>query len=166
MTTTYTDTYNRADIIRVYASFSADYRIVAEWTGLNSREYIDQTIAQIRVLAVEQYLSVVHLQLKSSNGTIRNAAAYRVSTSTAGWSSDRPGDLYWSSQPGDSLNIVVFYSQRWRNLSEAQREAFRAQYLPNWDASDFDGNYTGLVGQVDRRYASRGYGIERTRYSR
>ncbi len=32
---TFTDTFNRDDIRRVYASFAADYKIVAEWTELH-----------------------------------------------------------------------------------------------------------------------------------
>lgn len=166
MTTTYTDTYSRDDIVRVYASFSADYRIVAEWTRLHSRDYVTRTIAEIRALVEAQYLSSVHLQLKSQNGAIRQAAVYRVSASAAGWSSDRPGDLYWPSQPGDQLEIIIFFSRNWTNLSQVQRDAFKARHFPSWRRSNFDGSYAGLVGQVDRRYASRGYGMERTRYSR
>ena len=65
MTDTFTQTFNRDDIRRVYASFAADYKIVAEWTGLRSAAYVEKTIGQIKALAEEQYLSAVHLQLKS-----------------------------------------------------------------------------------------------------
>lgn len=165
MTATRTQTINRNDILRVYASFAADYRIVAEWTRLHSASYIQQTTTEIKTLAEQQYLKEVHLQLRSSSGTIREAAVYRVSTNASGWSSDRPGDLYWDSYEGDRLTLTVFYSQAWSDLTPGAREAFKAAHLPGWGPSDFDGNYGPMSSSTDRHYASQAYGLERTRYS-
>lgn len=165
MTTSYTQTFNRDDIRRVHASFAADYKMIAEWTGLDSRSYVEKTSGEIQKLAEEQYLKEIHLQLVSSGGKIREAAVYRVSTSASGWSSDRPGDLYWLHYDGDSLNIVVYYSEKWKALSEPAKAAFKAAYLPGWGPSDFDGDYGSMSSASDRRYASRAYGLERTRHS-
>jgi uncharacterized secreted protein with C-terminal beta-propeller domain len=87
---TYTDTFNRDDIRRVYASFAADYKIVAEWTELHRPQYVEKTIAEIKALAEEQYMKAVHLQLLSSTGVIREAAVYRVTTDASMWSADKP----------------------------------------------------------------------------
>lgn len=165
MTTTLTQTFNRDDIRRVYASFAADYRIVAEWTKLHTAAYVTQTTAEIKALAEEVYLKEVHLQLRSSAGAIREAAVYRVSTSASGWSSDRPGDLYWTSYSGDYLKLIVFYSQKWWDLTQAARDAFTAAHMPGWRTTDFDGSYGPMSSHTDRRYASQAYGLERTRYS-
>lgn len=165
MTTTLTQTFNRDDIRRVYASFAADYRIVAEWTKLHSAAYIAQTIEQVKALAEEQYLNEVHVHLRSSSGAVRQAAVYRISTAASGWSADRPGDLYWESYSGDYLQLIVFYSKKWSDLSQSERDAFRALHMPGWGPSNFDGNYAGLLSSADRRYASGAYGMERTRYS-
>jgi hypothetical protein len=165
MTTTLTYTFNRVDIRRVYASFAADYRIVAEWTELLSAAFVADTIEQIGALAEEQYLREVHLQLKSSAGGIREAAVYRVSTNASGWSSDRPGDLYWRRYDGDRLHVIVFFSSKWWALSNAERHEFAAAHMPGWETSNFDGNYGTMSSFCDRRYTSRAYGMERTRYS-
>lgn len=165
MTTTYTQTFNRDDIRRVYASFAADYTIVAEWTGLRSSTHVSKVLGEIKWLAEEQYLKAVHVHLTSSTGRIKEAAVYRVSTDASGWSSDRPGDLYWDSSYGDELNLVVYYSQKWWDLPETEQRALKAKYLPGWGTSDFDGNYGLMSSSSDRRYASRAYGLERTRYS-
>ena len=37
--------------------------------------------------------------------------------------------------------------------------------MPGWGVSDFDGNYGTMTSSAGRRYASRAYGMERTRYS-
>jgi hypothetical protein len=165
MTDTFTDTYNRDDIRRVHASFAADYKIVAEWTELHDRAFVAKTVEQIKALATEQYLSQVHLHLKSSTGVIREAAVYRVSANASSWSSDRPGDLYWDVQKGDGLYIIVYFSQKWLDLSPLKKQAFAAIHMPDWGTSDFDGNYGTMTQRVDRRYASRAYGLERTRYT-
>lgn len=161
---TYTDTFNRDDIRRVYASFAADYKIVAEWTELHSAAFIEQTIVEIKALAEEQYLKEVHMQLVSSSGVIREAAVYRVTTNAALWSADKPGDLYWDSEPGDSLNLIVYFTQKWWDLTPTARAAFEEAHLPGWGTSDFDGNYGGLIPATDKRFASRAYGMERTTY--
>lgn len=165
MTETLTQTFNRDDIRRVYASFAADYKIVAEWTGLHTLAFVAETTEQIKALAEEQYLQEVHLQLQTATGAVREAAAYRVSTGASGWSSDRPGDLYWSSQAGDSLHLVIFFSAKWHALPEAKRAAFASVHMPGWGTSNFDGNYGAMMSSADRRYASRAYGMERTHYS-
>jgi hypothetical protein len=164
-TTTLTYTYNRDDIQRVYASFAADYRMVAEWTALRSDAEINRNIAAVQAVAEAQYLREVHLQLKTQAGRIREAAVYRVSTSASGWSADRPGSLYWDSDRTDDLELIVFYNSKWTTLAAAERDAFRARYLPGWGPSDFNGHYGPMASSVDRRYASRAYGIERIRYS-
>src|SRR5437764_730577 len=141
MTTTLTQTFNRDDIRRVYASFAADYTIVAEWTDLHSATRIARNIAAVKALAEAQYLKEVHLQLRASTGGIRQAAAYRVSTNASGWSTDRPGDLYWDHEGGDYLQLIVFYTAKWWGLSQNARDEFQAAHMPGWGPSDFDGSY-------------------------
>lgn len=165
MTTTYTDTYNRDDIRRVHASFAADYTIVAEWTRLRGSEGVAADITAVKALVEAQYLKEVHIQLVGASGRIRQAVAYRVSTNASGWVSARPGDLYWDTENGDSLRLVVFYNDRWRALTASQQDAFRKVHLPGWGPSDFNGDYGAMSTNTDRRYASRAYGMERTRYS-
>jgi hypothetical protein len=165
MTDTYSDTFNREDIRRVHASFAADYRIAAESTDLHSRSFVDATISEIGALAEEQYLSEIHVRLLSSAGGIREAAVYRASTNASSWTSERPGDMYWMANQGDKLVIDIFYSAEWKALTRAQKDVFIAKYLSSWVKGDFDGNYGALAGSTDRRYSSRAYGMDRTRYT-
>ena len=164
MTTTFTDTFNRDDVRRVYAAFAAEYRIAAEWTGLHSATFVAKTIEQIARLAEEQYLREVHLQLISSTGQIREATRYRVSTNASGWSSDRPGDIYWLSYNGDRLIVIVDFSDKWWALTQEERDLFSAIYMSGWEESQFDGNYGTMSSSTNRHYASRAYGLERTDY--
>jgi hypothetical protein len=162
---TYTDTYNRDDVRRVYASFAADYKIVAEWTELHSAYWIEKNIAEIKLFVEEQYIESLHLQLVASDGGIRRAAVYRVTTNASLWSADKPGDLHWTTYDGDRLDLIVSYSRKWKDLTDPQRQAFRDKHRITWSTTDFDGNYTGLVASTDKHFASRAYGMERTQYS-
>jgi hypothetical protein len=163
---TYTDTFNRDDIRRVYASFAADYKIVAEWTKLHGAAFVETTIAEIKALAEEQYLEAVHLQLHSASGVIRRAAVYRVTTNASVFSADKPGDLYWDAEGGDSLHLIVYFTQKWRDLTPTARAAFEAVHMVGWGTSDFDGNYGGMSAATDKHFVSRAYGMERTQYSK
>jgi len=165
MTTTLTQTFNRDDIRRVYASFAADYRIIADWTGLQAKEFVDETIYQIKTLAEELYLKEVHIQLLSKSGTIREAVVYGVSTNASSWSSDRPGDLYWTTYEGDRLYVIVDFSQKWKGLPPATQREFAAIYLPGWGATSLNGVYDAMTNKTDRHYSSRAYGMDRTRYT-
>ena len=161
---TYTDTFNRDDIRRVYASFAADYKIVAEWTELHNAYWIEKNIADIKLFAEEQYIESLHLQLVASDGRVRRAAVYRVTTSASLWSADKPGDLRWTTYDGDWLRLVVYYSKKWWDLTDAKRQAFRDTHNITWGTTDFDGNYGGLIAATDKHFASRAYGMERTQY--
>lgn len=163
---TFTDTFNRDDIRRVYASFAADYKIVAEWTELHSAYWIEKNTAEIKLFAEEQYVESLHVQLVGADGLPRRAAAYRVTTNASLWSADKPGDLRWATYDGDRLEIIVLYSQGWWDLTEAERQAFRNKHNITWGTTSFDGNYGGLVASTDKHFASRAYGIERTQYGR
>jgi hypothetical protein len=165
MTDTFSDTFNREDIRRVHASFAADYRIAAESTELHSRSFVDATISEIGALAEEQYLSEIHVRLLNSTGGLREAAVYKVSTNASSWTSERPGDMYWKATEGDELVINIFYSDKWRALTRAQKDAFIAKHLSTWGKGNFDGNYSALAGSTDRHYSSRAYGMDRTRYT-
>lgn len=161
---TYTDTFNRDDIRRVYASFAADYKIVAEWTELHSAYWIEKNIAEIKLFAEAQYIESLHLQLVSSDGRLCRAAVYQVTTNASLWSADRPGDLRWKANGGDSLRLIVYYSKKWWDLTDAERQAFREEHNITWSTTDFDGDYSGLVPSIDKHFASRAYGMERTQY--
>jgi len=166
MTETYSTTFNREDIRRVHAAFAADYRIAAESTKLHSSDYVDENLFGIKAVAEAQYLEAIHMRLLAADGTPREAAVYAVSTDAFGWSSERPGDMYWKAEYGDALQLTIFYNTNWDELTQGQKDAFRNEHLPGWGPSNFNGRYDGMSASTDRQYSSRAYGLERTRHSR
>jgi hypothetical protein len=166
MSDTVTDTFNPDDRRRVFAAFAADYRIVADWTGLRSRGSVDVAVAQIKNFIEKEYLAEIHIRLKDSDGKVRRAAVYRVSTEASAWSDSPPGDLYWDHEAGDNLNVHIVYSEVWWALSPGARETFRETHIPNWGTADISGDYDLMSASEDRKYSSGAYGMRRTSYSR
>jgi hypothetical protein len=162
-TFTISSTYTITDVAKVVDRFAADFHMVAQSTGLASRDRVVGVTHDVKLMAQRGYLDRVDIVLRNAAGTEIKAAKYTVSTDAGGWTSDRPGNSLWPSAPGGELYVVVSYTDAWWGLSEYQRGAFiDGECLQSWSRSDIDLSYPGMTGRYDRRYASNAYGMERT----
>lgn len=162
-TATYTGTYTVADVRRVFDQFTADYDMAAQSTGLASDDYVTCVAQDVKTLAENGYLARVDIVLRDANGETIRAQRYVVSTNASVWSVDRPGNSMWPRTPGGILTVVVFYRQA---ISALEKAALRQILWLSWTDTDIDTAYPNLRGQIDRRYASNAYGIERTTFTR
>ena len=164
---TYTDTYTVVDVRRVFDQFAADYDMAAQLTGLVSDGYVTRVVHDVKALAEKGYIWRVDIVMLDASGQPVHAKRYVTSTDASLWSAQRPGDNRWPRMPGSSLNVVVSYTEVWRKLSPEAAAAFCSSslWLP-WTSSGIDTTYPGMAGQVDRRYASSAYGLERTTFTR
>jgi Bacterial HORMA domain family 1 len=161
---TYTQTHTIVDIRRVVDCFAADYDMIAQATGLETDRRVTDTIYDVKLLAEKGYIERVDIVLQDANGKEIRAAKYVVSTS-ATWATERPGNNLWPSISEGNLLVVVSYSQAWQNLGSQAQEAFKQNNLKlTWSAAKVNLAYPALSGQIDRHYASNGYGMERTTY--
>lgn len=164
-TFTRTSSYTTVDVAKVVDRFTADVHMIAQATGLASRQRAVDIGHDVKLMAQRGYIDRVDIVLRSAAGREVRAAKYVTSTDASLWSSDRPGNNLWPRQIGGSLDVVVAYTETWWALTAAQRRAFheRECHRP-WGPTDIDTNYPGMTGRFDRRYASGGYGMERTIY--
>jgi len=165
-TATYTGTYTVADVRRVFDQFAADYDMAAQSTGLVSDDDVTRMVHDVKALAESGYLARVDIVLRDASGRTVRAQRYVVSTDALLWSAQRPGNSLWPWTPGGSLDVVVSYTTKWRALSAEAEAAFRRALWLLWTNTDIDTTYPQMTGQVDRRYASNGYGLERTTFAR
>lgn len=166
-TTTYTATYTRVDIAKVFEFFRAELRLAARTTGSWTDDYAAQTADDIIAHAIEGYVDEVHVVLHSAGGAIMRVARY-VASGDAGdrTGQNRPGGNLWPETPGGRLEIVLVMSDAWRRLSvEAQRK-FYANLKGSWGPSSFDLSYPGMTASAPRDYVSNAYGLRRTTLSR
>lgn len=167
MTGTRTTTYTVADVRKVVENFAADYSMMAQATGLETRETVAKVASDLRVFAENDYLIAVRLFLLDNNGNKLRVASYQVSASAVGWRSDDPGGDLWPKTPGGSLRVLTTFTDEWWGKSDAEKVAFAKKeglHYP-WSAASWDTSLDGLQSSAGQKYASNGYGWERTNYS-
>ena len=164
---TQTTTFTVADIRKVIDNFAADFSMMAQSTGLRTRESVAQVVSDLKIFAEHGYLVRVRLCLEDKNGTKLRAAEYKVSDSASGWNSERPGNNLWPRTVDGSLGVLATLSDAWWQKTDADQANFvRDQGLHNsWKKTDKDTSLLGLSSSAGQKYASNGYGWERTNYS-
>lgn len=163
---TQTRTYTLADIRRVLADFAADFAMIGQATGLRSRQSVAATVGDLVGFAGAGYLLAVDVILWDASGRKLRAAKYTVSTSAVGWTSQRPGNNLWPRTTGGRLQVIATLSSDWWTLSEAAKAAVYKTWgiAGPWSRTTTDTSHYGMTAAVDRRYASNGFGVEKTVY--
>jgi len=157
-----TVTYTIADIGKVIDCFGADLDMTSQSTGLLTRELVKRYAADVKAMAQSGYLLEANIVLRNSAGAVIRAAKYEVSTDASSLTSSRPGNSRWPSTPAGELSVVVRNSQKWRALTDPQREFFRKNLSTNWSASSTDLSFPALTRSVDRSYISNGWGVTKS----
>ena len=164
---TQTATFTNVDIRKVVENFAADFSMMSQATGLRTRESVAQVVYDLRVFAEYACLVGVTLILRDKHGVKLRAANSEVSESATGWVSEQPGNNLWPKTPGGSLFVLATMNSNWWNKTSAGKDAFLKNQSLNgtWDLTTEDNSLTGLTSSAGQKYASRGYGWERTNYS-
>jgi hypothetical protein len=164
---TQTTTYSVVDVRKVVDCFAADFSMKAQATGLRTRESVAGVVSDLKIFAENGYLSDVQLILKDDKGTEIRGTVYTVSDNAVGWSSDRPGNNLWPRTPGGTLKVIATMNQSWWDKTDAEKTAFisRNSMYSSW-AKNTDGtSLANLSSSTGQRYASNGYGWQRTNYA-
>ena len=166
-TGTVSKTFTTVDIRKVVENFAADASMMAQSTGLASRDFIGKVVADLNKFAAARLLVSVKIMLKDAQGIKLCAAVYQVSEAAVGWVSERPGNSLWPRTPDGSLHINATFTEGWWQKSAAQKEAFVKEHGLHWpwDPTTEDLSLVGLTVSAGRKYASNGYGLQRNDYS-
>lgn len=164
-TGTQTRTFTVVDIRRVVENFAADFFMMAQATGLWSRESIVETVSDLIVFAEHSLLVSVKLILKDGEGRKIRGAVYNVSESAIGWVSERPGNNLWPKTPNGSLSVVAVLSDVWWKKTDSEKQAFVKNLYGEWPRTSEDTSFFGMNSSSGQRYASNGYGWQRTNYN-
>jgi hypothetical protein len=166
-TGTQTTTYTVVDIRKVVDNFAADFSMMAQATGLRTRESVANTVSDLRTFAELGYLVNVTLILKDSSGKQIRGTIYKVSQAAAGWVSDRPGGNLWPRTPDGQLKVVGTLTSAWWDKNDAEKTAFVAKHgmHNSWGQTTENTSFAGLTSSQGQRYASNGYGWERMNYA-
>ena len=162
---TYSDTYTVVDVQKVWAKVQADFRMAAQSTTLITTAYVDKVMRDVVKLAEKGYISQVHIYLNDAKGKPVRGRTYTVSEDAGGWTDEHSGSMLWPKTSGGDLGLVVTYSQKWWDLSDAQRPNFKSTLELTWSTSAIDTSFPGLSGTGDRKYASKAYGVQSRSFS-
>jgi hypothetical protein len=164
-TGTLTQTYSVADIGKVIDCIAADLDMNSQSTGLLTRDLVKKYAADVKALAQKGYLLEANIVLYDSSGEPIRAAKYEVSTDASTLTAHRPGNNLWPRTPSGELGMLVRYSQKWRDLTDAQRAAFRRTLSTGWTTSNTDLSFPSLTRSADRNYVSNGWGVTKSVYA-
>ena len=164
-TETLTQSYTVADIGKVIDCFAADLDMNAQSTGLLTRDLVKGYAADVKEMAQKGYLIEANIVLQDASGEVIRAAKYEVSTDASTLTARRPGNNLWPRTPRGELNVVVCYSQKWRDLTDSSKAAFRQSLSMGWVNSTTDINFPSLTRTFDRNYVSNGWGVTKSIYS-
>jgi hypothetical protein len=151
-----------ADIGKVIDCFAADLDMNAQSTGLLTWEDARRSADDVKLMAQKGYLLEANIVLEDGSGNIIRGAKYEVAIDASTLIAQRPGNNLWPRTPGGQLYVVVRYSQTWRNLTDAQRTAFRKTLGSTWSSSSTDLSFPGLTRFSDRNYVSNGWGMTKS----
>lgn len=166
-TGTQSTTFTAVDIRKVVDNFAADFSMIAQATGLRSRDSIAHDIADLKIFAEKKYLVRVTLILENAAREQIRGARYEVSQAATGWTSDRPGNNLWPKTPNGSLQVIATMSQAWWDKSDQAKKDFIAAngIHGSWEVSTKDVSLSSLNRVQGQKYASNGYGWERVNFA-
>ena len=163
-TVSQTLTYSVADIAKVIDCIAADLDMISQSTGLMTRVEVVRAAADVKLMAQKGYLLEANIVLQDASGKVIRAAKYEVSIDASTLKAERPGNNLWPRTPGGDLVVVVQYSQKWRNLTDTQRAAFKQTLGLSWTNSNTDLSFPSLTRSADRNYVSNGWGVSKSLY--
>ena len=159
-----TQTYTIADIGKAIDCFAADLDMTSQSTGLLTRDLVKQYAADVKAMAQQGYLLEANIVLKDAAGNVIRAAKYEVNTNAASLTASRPGNNRWPATPKGELSVEVKNSQKWRDLTDVQRQTFRETLSTGWTSSSTDLSFPALTRAADRNYVSNGWGVTKSVY--
>ncbi len=153
---TMTQTYTRTDIRKVFENFQADLQMLAVRTRAMELDHAQDCAHDVCLMAREECLTRVHIQLYDSFGSLVKVHRYSVEEDILS-DSQRPGDNRWPCLPDGTLRVIVEYSDIQK--SEDLKKSGKLK-IP-WGPSSLSTDYSGMHSNGGRLYSSNSYGLQR-----
>lgn len=153
---TTTRTYTKTDIRKAFERFSADLDMLALRTQAMDLKRASNCAADVCLMAQEDCLTAVHIQLLDTNDKL--VRAHRYSVEQGIWSeSQRPGENKWPRLPDGVLTVIVQPS----NGTKLGKLKKSGKLHLQWTTSSLSTSYAGMRIDGSRLYSSNTYGLRR-----
>ncbi len=156
---TITQTYTRTDIRKVFENFQANLQMLAIRTQAMGLEHAQNHAYDILLMAQEECLSDVHVQLYDFYGHLVRVYRYSVVGGIVS-DSQRPGENRWPRLPNGTLCVLIKCSdnQKFEKLKQSRKLKL------NWGPSSLSTNDSGMRNDGVRLYSSNNYGLQRNTF--
>lgn len=161
-TSTASQTYTTLDIETVMRRIKAEFVMIAQSTGAITEAQARSYGHDAEVLAKKGYLQSVDATL-FSNGVEVTATRYEVNTAAGDLTMSRPGGVMWPRVALPYLRVVLSYSAAY---TAQAREAIKPSLEIGWIPCSDDISHSTLSKGGSRDYASNGWGMQRTDYTK
>lgn len=153
---TITQTFTRTDVRRVFENFQADLRMLAVRTQAMESDHAKNCGDDVCLMAQEDCLSRVHVQLYDSSGNLVKVHRYSVEDVVSSGSS-RPGGNRWPCLPNGTLCVIVDLSDN----GKLEQLKMLGELKLSWSASSLSTDYSNMQKDGARLYSSNSYGLQR-----
>lgn len=153
---TMTRTYTETDVDKVIEMLKADLEMLTVRTQAMELDHAYRCIYDITLMAKEESLEYVDIQLLDSQRNLVRAYRYTIkrNISTA---SQRPGENRWPRLPDGTLRVIITPSDP-RKIEELERSG---KLKVNWGPTDLSTDYSRMQTAGSRLYSSNSYGLRR-----
>jgi hypothetical protein len=165
-TRTGTLTTTWARVKYVTRKVQADLLAILDTYGYYPEEYALKLIKDLRVLLDDEVIwRVDFVWAKKGTNQVIDSLSYTVVCGDALPDNDTGDILYRPALAASvaSFSVVIYRSQRWKNMQESSKQKVRERLALGWD-NDADYDYGAGWWATDRTYSKGGYGLERKRY--
>ena len=154
---TVTQTYTRTDVRKVFENFQADLQMLAVRTQAMELDHAQNCAYDICLMAQEECLRRVHIQLYDSSENLIKVHRYSVEGDILS-DSQRPGGNRWPSLPDGSLCVILQYSDK----KKAEKLKKSGKLKIHWSPTSLSTDYSGMRSDGgERLYSSNSYGLRR-----
>lgn len=166
-TRTATQTSTLTKVVYVTRKVQADLFALVDTYGQISESFAQQLIHDLRLLLDEEVLDKIRLLWTNvGSNQVVGAYSYQVIAAGIGLADDRSGNIrYDATLQLAEFSVRISYNDRWKNLSEQQRQAIKSGCQLPWGPGgtlDFScGRWTS-----EKTYSRDGYGLGRELFGR
>jgi len=153
---TVTQTYTKIDIQKVFANFDADLQMLAIRTQAMDLHHAQNCAHDVTLLAQEECLECVHIQLRDCNGRLVRAHRYSIKAGTL-QDTQRPGANKWPCLPNGTLRLIISYS----DAKKADQIERSGRLKISWGPTRLSTDYSDMKSDVGKFYSSNSYGLQR-----
>ncbi len=149
------------ELNKLYKSIATDFKVVVRKTELWHIDYCYEILHDVKKFMLFNYADTISIIMHDQFSTSLKVKKYKIGR-VLNSQNDRPGGIDWEDGDGHGLSVIIMYTDKYKSLSDLQRQAFSMDNLrSSWYPSGEDVNFPHLSQQIEKRYVHGNSGVDR-----